>query len=270
LTGESTNVAEVSERLAIAGSGAIACGLAAAARAAGTPVVLVARSGAAAQRARAGIARAGAEEDSVDVATDVGALADATFVVEAIIEDAAAKAALLAEIGAATGPDAVLATTTSSLDVEALAAASGRPERFAAFHVFNPVTKMKLVELAFPREADARTHDRARAVCEALGKTPVEVPAIPGFVVNRLLFPYLFDAVRLLDETAIAPEDLDACMKLGAGYPLGPLALIDLVGVDVAIAIGEALSLEVPERLRALAAEGALGRKAGRGFHAYG
>src|SRR5207248_1592917 len=150
-------------------------GLAAAARTAGMPVVLVARSGAAAQRARAGIARAGAEEDSVDVATDLGALSDATFVVEAIVEDAAAKAALLAEIGAATGPDAVLATTTSSLDVEALAAASGRPERFAAFHVFNPVTKMKLVELAFPPDAHARTRDRTRAVCAALGKTPVEV-----------------------------------------------------------------------------------------------
>jgi 3-hydroxyacyl-CoA dehydrogenase len=103
-----------------------------------------------------------------------------------------------------------------------------------------------------------------------LGKTAVEVPDVPGFVVNRLLFPYLFSAVRLLEETGLEPAQVDDCMTLGAAHPLGPLAVLDLVGLDVAQAIGEALDVEVPARLRELAAEGALGRKAGRGFHSYG
>jgi 3-hydroxyacyl-CoA dehydrogenase len=153
--------------------------------------------------------------------------------------------------------------------VEALAEAAGRPDRFAGLHVFNPVAKMQLVELAFPPQATEETRRRARELCEDLGKTPVEVPDRPGFVVNRLLFPYLFSAVRLLEETGLEPEAIDTCMKLGAGHPLGPLALLDLVGLDVAAAIGEALEVDVPARVRALVDEGALGRKAGRGFYSY-
>jgi 3-hydroxyacyl-CoA dehydrogenase len=128
---------------------------------------------------------------------------------------------------------------------------------------------MKLVELAFPREASSATRERAVALCEALGKTAVEVPDIPGFVVNRLLFPYLFSAVALQEETGLAPEAIDTCMTLGAGHPMGPLALLDFVGLDVAQAIGEAIGADVPARVRALVGEGALGKKTGRGFYAY-
>jgi len=145
-------------------------------------------------------------------------------------------------------PTRWIATTTSSLSVEALAAASGRPERFAGLHVFNPVAKMKLVELAFPLAASEDTRARARAICDALGKTAVEVPDVPGFVVNRLLFPYLFSAVELMTETGRRADDVDACMTLGAGHPMGPLALLDLVGLDVAQAIGDEIGADVPDR----------------------
>jgi 3-hydroxybutyryl-CoA dehydrogenase len=266
LTGRSTRTflydpPALEERLGIAGSGTIACGLAQAAAEHGE-VVVWARSDASAERARE---RAGGAR----VSTDLADLAGTTFVVEAIAEDHPAKAALLGELHALLDPGAVLATTTSSLSVQELAGDSGRPERFAGFHVFNPVPKMALVELAFPREADGSTRARARELGEALGKTAVEVPDVPGFVVNRLLFPYLFGAVRLLEETGMDAADVDACMKLGAGHPLGPLALLDLVGLDVSAAIGESIGTPVPERLAALIADGALGRKAGRGFHTY-
>jgi 3-hydroxyacyl-CoA dehydrogenase len=128
---------------------------------------------------------------------------------------------------------------------------------------------MKLVELIFPREATEQTRERALALCESFEKTPVEVPDVPGFVVNRLLFPYLFSAVRLLEETSIDPEGIDTCMRLGAGHPMGPLALLDLVGLDVSEAIGETIGESVPARVQELVAEGALGRKSGRGFHVY-
>src|SRR4051812_46719445 len=129
---------------------------------------------------------------------------------------------------------------------------------------------MKLVELAFPSTVNGNTRERAFALCEHLGKTPVEVPDVPGFVVNRLLFPYLFSAVRLMEKTGLSANAVDDCMQLGAGHPMGPLALLDLVGLDVSIAIGETIGETIPETVRSLAAEGATGRKAGRGFHVYG
>ena len=153
--------------------------------------------------------------------------------VEAVVEDHDVKAGLLAELDAIARPEAILASTTSSLSIERLAQESGRPERFVGLHVFNPVTRMKLVELIFPSAASAETRRRALALCEAFEKTPVEVPDVPGFVVNRLLFPYLFSAVRLLEETGMDPAGVDTCMRLGAGHPMGPLALLDLVGLDV-------------------------------------
>jgi 3-hydroxybutyryl-CoA dehydrogenase len=266
--------AGVSDRLAIAGSGAIACGMAATAAHHG-PVLLLARSHSSADRARATVektlSRLGAEVDPehVQVVTDPEALAAATFVVEAVVEDHDVKARLLSELDAILDEPAILASTTSSLSVESLARASGRPERFLGLHVFNPVTKMKLVELIFPTTASAETRTRALALCETIEKTPVEVPDVPGFVVNRLLFPYLFSAVRLVEETGMDPEAVDTCMRLGAGHPMGPLALLDLVGLDVSSAIGEAIGEPVPARLRELAAEGAVGRKSGRGFHTY-
>src|SRR3954453_1647670 len=264
LTGESANTQHpLPERLGIVGSGTIARGLAAVAARHG-PVTLCARSTASADKARAFL-----DSEAVDVTSDRGALGEASFVVEAIVEGGDAKGALFAELGEVLGPDAVLATTTSSLSANALAAESGRPERFAALHVFNPVTRMALVELAFPDIASEDTRERTRAMCAALGKTAVEVPDTPGFVVNRLLFPFLFDAVELLERTGLEPKAIDTCMKLGAAHPLGPLALLDLVGLDVSKAIGETIGAKVPARMEALIAEGALGRKTGRGFHTY-
>jgi 3-hydroxybutyryl-CoA dehydrogenase len=264
----------VDERLAIVGSGAIACGLAATAAHHG-PVLLLARSQSSAERALASVERtlsrlhAEVDPEHVRVVTEPAALADATFVVEAVVEDPAVKAGVLGELRGVVAAEAVLASTTSSLSVRELAAASGDAERFVGLHVFNPVAKMRLVELIFPAAASAETRERARALCETFEKTPVEVPDVPGFVVNRLLFPYLFSAVRLLEETAMEPTAIDTCMRLGAGHPLGPLALLDLVGLDVAQAIGETLGEPIPARLRELVDEGALGRKSGRGFHAY-
>jgi 3-hydroxybutyryl-CoA dehydrogenase len=263
------------ERMALVGGGAIACGLAAAAARHGQ-VILWARSPDSADRARRSLEGVctkldpAVAPDQVQVTTDLEDLAAGTFVVESIAEDQAAKADLLGRLHAELAPEAILATTTSSLPIEDLARASGRPTRFVAFHPFNPVPRMKLVELSFPHRASAETRERARALSEALGKVAVEVPARPGFVVNRLLFPYLFSAVRLLEETGMAPADVDSCMQLGAGHPMGPLALLDFVGLDVAVAIGETIGAEVPARLRRLVAAGDLGRKTGRGLHDYG
>jgi 3-hydroxybutyryl-CoA dehydrogenase len=259
----------VHERLGIAGGGAIACGLAATAARHGD-VVLWARSDASAERAEQSVhkvcGRLSGEVNAarVRVTTDLAGLADATVVVEAIAEDLDAKAALYRSLPGGDGR--ILATTTSSLPIGRLAEASGRPERFVGLHVFNPVPKMKLVELVFPDAADADTRARAHALCVELGKTAVEVPDVPGFVVNRLLFPYLFSAVRLMEETGMPAADVDACMVLGAGHPLGPLALLDLVGLDVSVAIGEEIGAEIPQTVRTLVADGALGRKSGRGL----
>jgi 3-hydroxybutyryl-CoA dehydrogenase len=261
-------------RLAIVGSGAIACGLAATAAHHG-PVQLLARSDSSAERARATVektlSKLGAEVDPehVEIVTDPGELAGEEFVVEAVVEDFEIKAALLGELDAVLDDEAILASTTSSLSIADLAQASGRADRFLGLHVFNPVTKMRLIELVFPEQASDATRARALALCEAFEKTPVEVPDVPGFVVNRLLFPYLFSAVRLLEETGIEPDAVDTCMRLGAGHPMGPLALLDLVGLDVSKAIGETIGAAVPARVEQLIDEGALGRKSGRGFHAY-
>jgi len=248
--------------LGIAGSGAIACGLATVASTRGLAVSLCARSPSSAERA------AGRLPEGVAVGCDQEALGPCDVVVEAIAEETGAKSALLASLDRVLEADAVLATTTSSLGVAALGAASGRPDRFAGLHVFNPVTKMELVEVAFAPEASEATRERTLALAAALGKTAVEVPDVPGFVVNRLLFPYLFSAVELLEETGMAPAEVDRCMTLGAKHPLGPLALLDLVGLDVAVAIGDAIGRPAPPRVHALVAEGRLGKKSGGGFFA--
>jgi len=275
LTSQSTQPPEpLDERLAIVGSGAIACGLAATAAHHG-PVLLLARSEDSAGRARQTVeqtlARLGAEVDPehVQVVTDREALAQAEFVVEAVVEDHDVKAGLLSELDRMLADEAILASTTSSLSIERLADESGRPERFVGLHVFNPVTRMQLVELVFASAATTETRARALALCNAFEKTPVEVPDVPGFVVNRLLFPYLFSAVRLLEQTSMEPTDIDTCMRLGAGHPMGPLALLDLVGLDVSATIGETIGEPVPDRIAELIAEGALGRKSGRGFLTY-
>jgi 3-hydroxybutyryl-CoA dehydrogenase len=263
------------ERLGIAGAGAIACGLAVTA-ARDRDVLMWARSEGSADRARSSVekicgklAEDGFDPGRVRIVTDLEALADSTFLVEAVVEEHEPKATLLAELAAHVDNGAVLATTTSSLSIEQLALATGRPERFVGLHVFNPVPRMQLVELVFPDEALDDTRSRARELCETLGKTAVEVPDIPGFVVNRLLFPYLFSAVELMSETGMRPDDVDQCMTLGAGLPMGPIALLDFIGLDVSQAIGEAIDREVPAALRELVAAGSLGRKSGRGFYEY-
>jgi len=220
------------EKLGIAGSGAIACGLAATAARAGE-VLLWARSDESAKRARDSVVK------------------------------------ICSRLAGHAGDDAIMATTTSSLPIKELASASRRPDRFVGFHPFNPVARMKLVELVFPEEAADVTRQRARDLCEALGKTPVEVPDIPGFVVNRLLFPYLFSAVELMSDTDLSAEDVDQCMTLGAGMPMGPIALLDFIGLDVAQAIGQSIGAHIPSQLRQLVRDGALGRKSGRGFYRY-
>jgi 3-hydroxyacyl-CoA dehydrogenase len=226
-------------------------------------VLLYARSDESAARARTAF-----DQDDA-VVTDLADLRDATFVVEAVTEDHDVKAGVLRSLHELLPPDAILASTTSSLSIERLAAECGRPERFVGLHVFNPVDKMELVELVFPAAATDDTRDRTRALCDALDKTVVEVPDIPGFVVNRLLFPLLFAAVDLLDEHHLEPGAIDACMKLGAGHPMGPLALLDFVGLDVAAAIGESIAVDVPDRVRQMIGDGRLGKKAGAGFYDY-
>jgi 3-hydroxybutyryl-CoA dehydrogenase len=265
----------MNERLGIAGSGAIACGLAATAARHADGVLLWARSDESAIRAQATVEKvcgrlSGAVQAThVRVVTDIAELAAATYVVEAIAEVHDAKAALVAELETHVAPEAIMATTTSSLSVTALAEASSHPHRFVGLHVFNPVPKMKLVEVVFPAAASAEARERTLTLCEELGKTAVEVPDSAGFVVNRLLFPFLFSAVDLLESSGLRPEAVDECMKLGASHPMGPLELLDFVGLDVAQAIGDEIGVAVPDRIRALVADGATGRKAGRGLYDY-
>jgi 3-hydroxybutyryl-CoA dehydrogenase len=267
------------QRPAVAGSGTIACGIAAAASAL-SDVRLLARSDASAWRAEESAQAIAAKDDDGDpkrikVTTDPADLSESDLVVEAIVEEPEAKADQLQMLGEiCAGCD--LATTTSSLSVGELAAVSGTKGRLYGLHVFNPVERMELVELCFPDGLGGGIAERARAWCDALGKTAVEVPDQAGFVVNRLLFPFLFDAVRLLETTGMDPADVDACMRLGAGHPMGPLGLLDFVGLDVAVAIGESLHDEsgseahaVPNRLRELVAAEKLGRKSGAGFFNY-
>lgn len=251
----------MAHQLGIVGSGAIARGLARAA-ADHHEVVVWARSEESAQRAAEKVGDA-------SVVTDLDGLRACDIVVEAVAEDHDVKCGIHARLGELLPEKTIVATTTSSLSVAELAAASGRPDRFAALHVFNPVEKMKLVELSFPDKATAETKLELHRLCDRLEKIAVEVPDAAGFVVNKLLFPYLFDAVRLLERDGLDPEAIDTCMKLGAGHPMGPLALLDFVGLDVAAAIGESIGTEVPDRVHELIREGRLGKKAGAGFYEY-
>jgi 3-hydroxybutyryl-CoA dehydrogenase len=263
----------------IAGSGVIACGLAACASQT-TEVRLLARSDASAwqaeERAQEAAAKVeGGSGSRIKVTTEAEDLSGCDLIVEAIVEDLDAKVELLSELGR-TVPEADLASTTSSLSIAALGDRSGHPERVIGLHVFNPVDRMELVEVCVPGTVREGVAERVRTWCQALGKTPIDVPDQSGFVVNRLLFPYLFDAVRLMERSGIEPGDVDACMQLGAGHPMGPLRLLDFVGLDVAESIGDSLHAEsddpahsVPETIRSLVAKGRLGRKTGAGFYEY-
>ncbi|HZO06385.1 MAG TPA: 3-hydroxyacyl-CoA dehydrogenase family protein [Solirubrobacterales bacterium] len=261
----------------IAGSGAIATGLAAVSTTT-ADTILLARSEASAWRAEEKIVAAcakieGAEPSRLRVTTDPADLAECDVVVEAIVEEVAPKGELLARVAAAC-PNADLATTTSSLSIGEIAAAAGT-DKLYGLHVFNPVPRMALVEVCVP-SGDAGVRERALAWCAALGKTAVEVPDQAGFVVNRLLFPYLFEAARLMERTGMEAGEVDTCMKLGAGHPMGPLALLDFVGLDVSKAIGDALyadngelASQVPGLIIEKVGKGELGRKSGEGFYTY-
>lgn len=266
--------------VAIAGSGTIATGLAALASTSSPRVTMLVRSEDSAERALTAVEKAsrripGADLSRVTATLDLGDLAEADLLVEAVVEDPEVKTDLLGRV-AETAPGADLATTTSSLSITDLGRGSGCPDRVYGLHVFNPVPAMKLVELIFPDPLEDDVAERARDWCHILEKTAVEVPDTAGFAVNRLLFPYLFDAVRYQERTGIEAAAVDQCMTLGVAHPMGPLALLDLVGLDVAVAIGQALNAEsgnpdhlAPVTVQELVAAGHLGRKSGRGFYDY-
>jgi 3-hydroxybutyryl-CoA dehydrogenase len=208
--------------------------------------------------------------------TTVSDLADCDVVVEAIIEDLDAKRVLFAELERVCRPDAVLATNTSALSVTEIAGAVSTPQRVVGMHFFNPAPLMPLVEIVrAERTADA-AFETAYSVAERLGKHPIRCHDTPGFVVNRVLIPLLNDCIRVLEEARVTPEDLDAGMRHGAGWPMGPCELVDLVGIDVHVHASEALweklrepRMAPPPRLVAMANAGLLGRKTGRGFYEY-
>jgi 3-hydroxybutyryl-CoA dehydrogenase len=202
-------------------------------------------------------------------------LAGCDLVIEAVIEDLGAKREIFAELDRLL-PDAVLATNTSALPVAEIASATSRPGRVVGMHFFNPAPVLPLVEIV---QADASAEQAvavAFAFAERVGKRPIRCRDTPGFVVNRILIPLLNDCVRVLDEAGVSPEDLDTAMTAGVSWPIGPCALIDLIGVDVHVhaseAIYEALGEErmrPPERLVEMRAAGKLGRKSGEGFFRY-
>lgn len=202
-------------------------------------------------------------------------LADCDLVIEAIVEDLGAKKQLFAELGGYCKPETVFASNTSSFPVADMAAASGRPRRFVGLHFFNPVQLMRLVEVVRTDRTDEDVFAAARAFGEACGKTPVACKDTPGFVVNRLLVPYMVQALLMLERGDATKEDIDVAMQLGCGYPMGPLTLTDYVGLDTTLSILEGWrerypsepAFAVPELLRKKVREGKLGRKSGEGFY---
>ena len=214
--------------------------------------------------------------DLLSLTTELGDLAGCDLVIEAIVEELAAKRELFAELERICRADAVLATNTSALSVTEIAAATSTPERVVGMHFFNPAPLMPLVEIVRAELTGDEAVEAAYALGERLGKHPIRCHDTPGFVVNRVLIPLLNDCVRVLDEARVSPEDLDAGMQHGAGWPMGPCALLDLVGIDVHVHASEALyeklrepRMAAPPRLVAMRNAGLLGRKSGRGFYAY-
>jgi 3-hydroxybutyryl-CoA dehydrogenase len=211
----------------------------------------------------------------IEGATELEALADVDLAIEAATEDPAAKRSIFESLGAITRPEVVLASNTSSIPIVELALASGRPDKVVGMHFFNPPPVMALLELTPALTTSAETLAFARAYgADVLGKTCVTAKDEAGFIVNRLLVPYLFDAIRLLEVGFATREDIDTAIHLGLAHPMGPLALTDLIGLDTMLAIGEVLYAEFrdpryapPPLLRRMVAAGHLGRKAGSGFY---
>ena len=209
--------------------------------------------------------------------TELADLAGCDLVIEAIVEELDAKRALFAELERICRVDAVLASNTSALSVTEIAAATASPDRVVGMHFFNPAPLMPLVEVVRAQLSSDEAVTAALAVVERLGKVAVPCHDTPGFVVNRVLIPLLNDCVRVLDEARVTPEALDAAMTNGAGWPMGPCTLLDLVGIDVHVHASEALyeklrepRMAPPPRIVGMRNAGLLGRKSGRGFYAYG
>ena len=208
--------------------------------------------------------------------TDIADLGGCDLVIEAVLEDLPLKRELFAELDRVTRPDAILATNTSALSVSDIAAATERPQRVVGMHFFNPAPVLPLVEIVRGRESSNEAVDAAYGWAELAGKQPVRCNDTPGFIVNRILIPLLNDCVRVLDEAAVAPEEMDKAMTNGAGWRMGPCALLDLIGIDVHVHASQALHgklgeerMAPPERLVRMQQDGRLGRKSGRGFYDY-
>jgi 3-hydroxybutyryl-CoA dehydrogenase len=279
------------ERIGIVGSGIMGSGVAEVAAKAGVGVVLRSRKQETADAMVAGLAKslakqvakgrleeaeASAVEGRVTATSDLDALADCDLVLESVVEDLAVKKELFTELDRVVKDGAILATNTSTLPVIELAVETERPERVCGVHFFNPAPAMSLVELVRTLVTADDTVAEARAFVEACGKEPVEVADRAGFIVNALLFPYLNNAVRMLENGTASRDDIDAAMKGGCNFPMGPLALLDLVGLDTSVAILDALYDEFRDpnyatvpRLRRMVAAGHLGRKSGQGFYDY-
>ena len=208
--------------------------------------------------------------------TELADLADCDLVIEAVLEELDLKREVFAELDRVTRPDAVLATNTSALSVGEIAEATQHPDRVVGMHFFNPAPVLPLVEIVRAPTSSDEAVDAAYAWAERAGKQPVRCNDTPGFIVNRILIPLLNDCVRVLDEADVRPEDMDKALTNGAGWPLGPCALIDLIGIDVHVHASEALHgrlgeprMAPPDRLVQMQQEGKLGRKSGEGFYTY-
>jgi len=275
----------------VVGTGVMASAIAEVVARAGSEVVLRGRSESTIKKAKAAVggslekavekgkleqSDAGNALRRITTTLDFDDLAECDLVVEAIAEDLDAKSSIFKQLDEATKPDAVLATTTSSLSVVDLAAATGRPDKVIGLHFFNPAAVMRLVEVVRTVATADDVEERCIAWVHSLGKRPVRCRDRAGFIVNFLLFPYLNDAVHMHEEGYGAPADIDAAMKLGCGHPMGPFELMDIVGLDVTFAILDSLHEEFRERryapaplLEHMVRAGYLGRKSGRGFYDY-
>jgi 3-hydroxybutyryl-CoA dehydrogenase len=275
----------------IVGSGIMGSGIAEVAAKAGHEVVLRSRQQASAEAMVTGLARSlnrqvdkgRLERSAADSAlalvraTDsIDELADCDLVIESVVEDLAVKKALFAQLDGVVKTDGILATNTSTLPVVEMAAATGRPDKVCGVHFFNPAPMMGLVEVIRALTSSDETIAEVTAFATTCGKDPVEVKDRAGFIVNALLFPYLNNAVRMLENGTASREDIDTAMKGGCNFPMGPLALLDLVGLDTSVAILDALHTEFGDphyatapALRRLVSAGHLGRKSGRGFYDY-
>jgi 3-hydroxybutyryl-CoA dehydrogenase len=279
------------ERLGIVGSGIMGSGLAEVAARAGMSVVLRSRKQESADAMVAGLERSLAKQVErgkldeseasavgarVRATADLEALADCDLVVESVVEDLETKKQLFMELDRLVKDGAVLATNTSTLPVVEMAIVTNRPKRVCGIHFFNPAPAMSLVEVVRTLLSSEETIAEATAFAEACGKSPVVVEDRAGFIVNGLLFPYLNNAVRMLENRTASRDDIDAAMMGGCNFPMGPLALLDLVGLDTSLAILDALYTEFRDPnyaavplLRRMVAAGHLGRKSGRGFYEY-